>query len=488
MKSNLLGTTTLDYQKKLLPFEQTAFEDLELHYLVDIMAEEDEFLSDTISSLLFQPSTNKEEITSRQESVQDALQNKTTIQQLYERSTSVIEEEKKGFWGRLENHPTFAVSHALKNIPIFIEGLSEIKEQRPKQLHSKAFRSFYDQLDANLTEEKKDQMLQLAKELKFKKGENIYSHLMLDSSTKPLQIFPYQPPIRGKIARMFNRSSNLKGYSFTIAERDESTFRNLSNFKERAEYRIAQELSRVNDSFLELFKSIRVESGFLLGVIRLFEKINHYPTCFPEISNRLSLKENHYMPLVLDRQSSVGNTLEGIGKLLVITGANQGGKTTFLKMLGQNQLLAQSGIFVVGEQLKIPIRQKIFTHFKQEEDEELDKGKLAEEMSRFSELLNFGQPNALFLFNESFASTNETEGSLISEEVVQGLIQAEETVVFVTHQYEFAEKMYEKNIGTFIRPSRSQEGERLYKMVLTEPKPTGYGLDIYQKIFGDEAN
>lgn len=52
-----------------------------------------------------------------------------------------------------------------------------------------------------------------------------------------------------------------------------------------------------------------------------------------------------------------------------------------------------------------------FTHFKREEDSALEAGKLEEELKRLSRLVDRLTPAPRFLFNESFAATNELEGS-----------------------------------------------------------------------------
>ena len=64
----------------------------------------------------------------------------------------------------------------------------------------------------------------------------------------------------------------------------------------------------------------------------------------------------------------VGNDVHGGGKsLVVITGANQGGKSTFLRSVGLAQLMMQCGMFVAAE-VTGPVCTGVFTHYKREED------------------------------------------------------------------------------------------------------------------------
>jgi DNA mismatch repair ATPase MutS len=66
----------------------------------------------------------------------------------------------------------------------------------------------------------------------------------------------------------------------------------------------------------------------------------------------------------------------------------------------------------------------LFTHYKREEDPSMKHGKLDEELSRLSDIADWIQPNAVALFNESFAATNEREGSEIARQVVSALLEA----------------------------------------------------------------
>jgi DNA mismatch repair ATPase MutS len=111
----------------------------------------------------------------------------------------------------------------------------------------------------------------------------------------------------------------------------------------------------------------------------------------------------------------VGNDLDAHGKdLIVITGANTGGKSTFLRSLGLAQLMMQAGMFVPAETFSAEICSGVFTHYKREEYVTMESGKLDEDLSRTSDIIGRLTPNAMVLFNESFAATNERKGSEIA--------------------------------------------------------------------------
>jgi DNA mismatch repair ATPase MutS len=91
----------------------------------------------------------------------------------------------------------------------------------------------------------------------------------------------------------------------------------------------------------------------------------------------------------------------------------------------------------------------------------------------------------MVLFNESFAATNEREGSEIARQIVSALLEKRLKVFFVTHLYEFAHGFVDKNMENafFLRAERQPDGGRTFKLVEGEPLQTSYGEDLYQAIW-----
>lgn len=113
-------------------------------------------------------------------------------------------------------------------------------------------------------------------------------------------------------------------------------------------------------------------------------------------------------------------------------------------------------------------------------------GKLDEELNRCSEIVDQIAPDAVLLFNELFASTNEREGSEIARQITSALLERRVKIGFVTHLYDFAHSVYDKNGKTTIslRAERQADGARTFKLLEGEPLQTGYGEDLYNEIFG----
>ncbi len=189
------------------------------------------------------------------------------------------------------------------------------------------------------------------------------------------------------------------------------------------------------------------------------------------------------------QRSVVGNNGNADGKdLVIITGANQGGKSTFLRSIGLAQLMMQCGMFVPAESFCANICENLFTHYKRKEDATMKSGKLDEELSRMSAIVDHITPNSMVLFNESFAATNEREGSEIARQIMNALVEKRIKVFFVTHLYEFAHSFYAQKMenALFLRADRQDDGRRTFKVSEGEPLQTSYGEDVYHKVFGTD--
>ena len=184
----------------------------------------------------------------------------------------------------------------------------------------------------------------------------------------------------------------------------------------------------------------------------------------------------------------VGNELDADDKtLIVVTGANQGGKTTFLRSVGSAHVMMQSGMFAPAERFRASLVGAVFTHFKREEDATMTSGKFDEELSRMNDIIDQLSPRSLLLFNESFSATNEREGSEIAGQIVAALLEKGHRVLFVSHQFAFSNRLYEQGPATavFLRANRLEDGVRTFKLVEGAPLSTSFGEDVYREVFSD---
>jgi DNA mismatch repair ATPase MutS len=147
-------------------------------------------------------------------------------------------------------------------------------------------------------------------------------------------------------------------------------------------------------------------------------------------------------------------------------------------------------MFVAGKSLRANVCDGVFTHYKREEDETMESGKLDEELRRMSTIADGIGPNCMLLCNESFASTNEREGSEIARQVVRAMVDVGVKVLFVTHQFDLAYGLYAADLppALFLRAGREADGQRTFKIAEGEPLSTSYGEDSYRKVFGERLD
>ncbi|MGH2931200.1 MAG: MutS-related protein, partial [Solirubrobacteraceae bacterium] len=108
------------------------------------------------------------------------------------------------------------------------------------------------------------------------------------------------------------------------------------------------------------------------------------------------------------------------------------------------------------------------------------------ELRRMSAIADRIAPRSMLLCNESFASTNEREGSEIARQVVRAMVDEGVRVLFVTHMFDLADGLHRQPLegSLFLRAQRGAEGQRTYKLIEGEPLPTSYGEDSYRRVFG----
>jgi DNA mismatch repair ATPase MutS len=287
---------------------------------------------------------------------------------------------------------------------------------------------------------------------------------------------------------------NRSGLSFQIADRDENGFRALAELRGRGINLVANAAAQSADHILSFFTRLRIELAFYVSCLKLRERLaaKEEPTCLPvpeapgtrTLSARglydacLTLRVD---PRVVDNDLNADNR-----RLVMITGANQGGKSTFLRSVGLAHLMMQCGMFVPAESFRASVAAGVFTHYKREEDPTMTSGKLDEELRRMSDIAGTIRPNCILLCNESFASTNEREGSEIARQIVRALTEAGVKVFYVTHLFDLAHGFYREQTSTalFLRAERHADGRRTFRLVEGEPLPTSYGEDSYRRIFG----
>jgi DNA mismatch repair ATPase MutS len=127
------------------------------------------------------------------------------------------------------------------------------------------------------------------------------------------------------------------------------------------------------------------------------------------------------------------------GRIYILTGPNQGGKTTYTQAIGLAYLLMQAGLHIPAESATLSAIDGIYTHFATEERPEHEAGRLGEEARRLSSIFEKATRYSLVLLNESLASTAADESLFIARDVVRVLRKLGARAVYATHLHNLAE-------------------------------------------------
>jgi len=495
MKAFLMYTDhDFDLQQKLPPHAQALTQDLELQTLFNAMALGDKFVFEVAKQAVLSSVTDLDAIRYRQHILQDCLKNPSIVRDIYAIAVASIESERKNFWGLLSKYPAMVLNRSIDVLQMFVDMLKKLRhiaEEHAGSFESEGFTAFFAMLNTELGDDYFASVQHHLRTLKFRDGVLMSAELgQGNQGTNYILRKPHDKK-QGWVERIF--AEKPLAYKFTIDDRDESGARALSDLKERGINLVANALAQSTEHILSFFTMLRTELAFYIGCLNLQGQLTQKgePLSFPlpvAPSERRHAFQGLYdvcLALTME-QNIVGNDVLADSKdLVLITGANQGGKSTFLRSIGLAQLMMQCGMFVPAESFSANVCESLFTHYKRKEDASMTSGKLDEELSRMSAIVDTITSNSMVLFNESFAATNEREGSEIARQIIRALLEKGIKVFFVTHLYEFAHGFYDKNMenAMFLLAERQADGRRTFKLLEGEPLQTSYGEDVYRKIF-----
>ena len=484
---------------------------------------EDRFLMDTVRKVMMVPLTTEEEIVFRQEIVADDWKDPELFRFLYQTADAVLakwNELGRGIKGRIrQSNPVMKLISEIRVLHLFCDALSSIRNRltEQKELASQGLISFREELSRAFSKEREADIRKILDDVSFYtsgldredegRDQVIRPKIVLECGLEDGLKFSSMKveEVASKSTKFLRRGSAREKIRKFMDARIPDSFPTGEDAKIQEqtlllEYSVVNHLIKklkgFSDEFQMFFDYLKFQSAFYLSAFFLKQHMERFGMkhCFPKVCDRRDLSFTDLKEFVMgveQRICVIGNTCSMKQKdLLIVTGANQGGKSTFLRSIGIAQVMMQCGLPVTAQSFESGIFPRIFVHFTRREDSTMNSGRLDEELSRMNGIVEHIGDGSLVLLNESFATTSEKEGARIAYDIIRALKEAGVRILTVTHLLSFAKRLYDETKDVpdsgveFLSAERRQDGSRTYHMIRTEPEMTSFGLDLYDSVIG----
>lgn len=287
---------------------------------------------------------------------------------------------------------------------------------------------------------------------------------------------------------------------------DTALFKELDRYTKEFSRRISQALKNYRDLFFTDINELEHQLDFYDGAVNLINYVRSrgLEMCRPIMTKKSErkMKLKGVFDLCFFKQVS-GTDYKKFGNELlvrndisfenerfyIITGVNNGGKTTFARGVGICQLLAQLGLYVPAEYAEISAVDYIFTHFPREEEIGIDSSRFTTEIKQLKIICDLITPCSMVIMNESIQSTTPNECLEIAGKHLEIMAAAGVRGMYVTHLtglYDKAKRINQKEnmskIGSLVCTAESETGKRLYKIENAPPLSESMAYSVYDSL------
>lgn len=172
--------------------------------------------------------------------------------------------------------------------------------------------------------------------------------------------------------------------------------------------------------------------------------------------------------------------LRGKERVLVITGPNQGGKTTYARLFGQIHYLAALGLLVPAREASLFRCDHVFTHFERQEDATSERGKLQEELTRLHRILSEASPDSVIVLNEMFSSTSVEDARKLSRQILERIFSLDALCACTTFLDELS-VLNEKTVSIVAEVDKNDLTRRTFRLERRPADGLAYAMALAEK-------
>jgi hypothetical protein len=365
-------------------------------------------------------------------------------------------------------------------------------------LNSRGLRAFRDYLAGYASSEPFTSFVKEAKRLRVELSRIRYS-VLVQGLRVEVRHYADEPNYSAEVEATFERFQQgaVQAYTFSFSDSLEMN---------HVEAQILDGVARLHEKTFSELAQYRTNTKEFLDptVVRFDREIQFYVTyleyiarfkgvglsfCYPRMS--VSHKEVYADQtfdlalagkLIGEETTPVCNDfyLEGPERVIVVSGPNQGGKTTFARTFGGVHYLASLGYPVPGTRAQLYLPDRIFTHFEREEHMTTLRGKLEDDLVRIRKIITAATPRSIIIINEIFASTALRDAIFLSKHIAAAIMELDALCVWVTFIDEVA-SLSEKTVSMVSTVVADNPAQRTFKIIRRPADGLAYAMAIARK-------
>jgi len=308
-----------------------------------------------------------------------------------------------------------------------------------------------------------------------------------------------EPDYGEQVTQTFEKFRQGPDKSYVFDTRDEPQMNHV-------EAAVLERVAQLNPQVFDpLEKFCQEHAEYLNGVVRAFDReVQFYLAvldltgrldraglefCLPKVDDQtkaIDCRDIFDLSLAIKMEAEASRLvrnsvrLEGAERIVVVSGANQGGKTSFARTFGQLHYLASLGCPVPGSKAHLYLYDHLFTHFEREEDLATLRSKLEDDLVRIHEILERATPRSVLVMNESFSSATLQDALFLGKQILQRVIALDLLCVFVSFLDELS-TLSEKTVSMVSTVRADDPTKRSFKIVRMPANGRAYAAAIAEK-------